>query len=74
MKSLRAESSSLPLLLTPQQAAAQLGLSRATVYTLLRKGLCGSPGGLRSIKIGSATRIPLSEIEAFIERQLADVS
>ena len=53
-----------PLLMTPERAAQELSLSRSTVYLLLQRH------EIRGIKIGAATRIPLAEIEAWIQRQL----
>ena len=53
-----------PLLVTPERAARELSLSRSTLYLMLRRG------ELRGIKIGAATRIPLAEVEGWIERQL----
>lgn len=61
-----------PLLMTPREAARELSLSRSTVYELLAKGRRGSPDGIRGIKVGAATRIPLVEVEAWLSRQLGD--
>ncbi len=48
------------LLLTPEEAAEQLGLSRSTIYELLRKG------DLKSISIGRSRRIPTAALRTFI--------
>jgi len=53
------------LLLKPEEAAAELRLSRATLYQLL------ASGRLRSVAIGRARRIPREALREFIER-LAD--
>lgn len=45
-----------PLLLRPRDVARLLGLSRAMVYKLAYSG------ELRSIRVGSAVRIPAAEV------------
>ena len=55
-----------PLAVTVRQAAEVLGVSRSLTYELGRRG------ELRFIKIGRATRVPLSELEAFVARRLED--
>lgn len=47
---------------TPAEAATALGVCRATIYNLVARG------DLRVIKIGRATRILTSELEAFMAR------
>ena len=42
---------------SPAEAAAMLGICRATIYNLI------SRGELRAQKIGRSTRIPITEIE-----------
>ncbi len=54
------------LLLAPSDAAQLLGCGRTHLYSLLRKG------ELRSIRIGRLRRIPRTEVEAYIERQLKE--
>ena len=49
------------LLVTVEAAAQRLGLSRGTVYPLVLSG------DIPSIKIGRARRIPVDELEAWIE-------
>lgn len=49
------------LLLRPEEAAAMLGLSRTTIYELLRAG------ELQTVHIGRATRIPARELRRWIE-------
>ena len=48
-----------PLLLTPAQAAQQLGLARYTVYQLVREGR------LRAKRFGRLVLIPREEMERF---------
>ena len=49
-----------PLLLTPVQAAQALGVGRSTVYELMREQT------LRSVRIGSARRIRVADLEAYV--------
>lgn len=53
-----------PLLLTPTEAAAALGVSRTTVYELM-----GS-NSLAFIRIGKSRRIPVTALRDFIGRSL----
>ena len=50
------------LLLRPTEAAERLGLSRARLYELLASRQIGS------VKIGASRRVPVTELEAFVER------
>lgn len=50
------------LLLTPEEAAEVLSMSRARVYDLMRRGQ------LRSVKIGKIRRVPVAALEAFVEQ------
>jgi excisionase family DNA binding protein len=52
------------ILLTVNQVAARLNISRSLVYDLVLSG------ELPSIKIQKARRIPVTELEAFITKQL----
>lgn len=54
------------LLLTVDEAAAALGLGRTLLYELLRRKV------IASVKVGTARRIPLRALEAFIE-ELCDL-
>ena len=54
------------VLLTPEQAAHRLGISRWKVYDLLRQG------SLASIRIGSCRRIPTRAIEDLVAELLRD--
>ena len=51
----------LPILYTPKQAAGVLGISRSTVYNLLKDGHLGS------IHIGRSRRIAQSHMTRYIE-------
>lgn len=51
-------------LLTVVEASIQLGLSRTVTYQLIRDG------SLRSIKVKRSRRVPVREIDAYIERAL----
>lgn len=48
------------LLLTPEEAAAALGIGRSTVYELILS--CA----LESVKIGASRRIPTEALAAYI--------
>jgi excisionase family DNA binding protein len=61
MKTIQAASK---LLYTPEDVAELLSMSRTRVYALLRSGLIGS------IKEGRARLVPLSELEAYVQRRL----
>lgn len=49
------------LLITVHESARRLGLGRSTTYELLRDGL------LPSVRIGSARRIAVADLEAFVQ-------
>jgi len=48
------------LVLTPNQSAEAIGVSRSKIYELLRSG------ELRSIKIGRSRRVPIEDLNQFI--------
>lgn len=50
----------MPALLTVNEAAAALRLSRSTVYVLIRNGR------LRSVKEGASRRVPAAAIGAYV--------
>jgi len=49
-------------LLTIDEAAKALSLSKATVYRLAQRGL------LKTVTVGRARRIALADLEAFVEQ------
>ena len=57
-----------PLLVSVEQAAGLLGIGRTTLYELIRRG------DVRPIRIGRCVRIPRRELEAFVERLIADTN
>jgi excisionase family DNA binding protein len=54
------------LLLTVAEAAQALRLSRAQLYNLVNRG------DLQTVKIGNSRRVPLSALQAYIERLLRE--
>jgi len=54
------------LLLTPVEAARALGIGRTKVYELM------AGGALRSVKIGTARRIPSDALAEFVARLTAE--
>jgi len=52
----------LKLLLTPDEAAAALGIKRTKLYHL------SATGQIASIKIGALRRFPVEALEAYIRR------
>lgn len=58
----------MPRLLTVRQAAFVMSISRAHLYGLLMRGEIGS------CKIGRARRIPLSAIDEWIAKQVAEAA
>ena len=52
----------LRFLLTPDEAATALGMGRTYIYALLRSRQ------LRSVKLGTARRIPVQALESYIAR------
>ncbi len=57
------DAGALALLLTPDEAARRLSLSRTTLYELVLRG------EIESLKIGRSRRIPADALTAFIERK-----
>lgn len=51
-----------PLLLTPEEAAAALGICRTKVYELM------GTGKLESVRIGTSRRIAVAALEEFVQR------
>jgi excisionase family DNA binding protein len=54
-----------PMLLTIPDVAMKLGLGRTKVYALIRDE------GLPVVKFGTATRVPIKELEQWISRRIA---
>ncbi len=54
-------------LLTTQEVADYLGLTRRTIYTFIQEGT------LRAVKVGREWRIKESELEAFINRGSGEI-
>ena len=52
------------LLLTPDEAATELSLSRSVVYDLI------GTGAIRSIKVGRSRRILRASLESFVNREV----
>ena len=52
-----------PLLLTIPQVAAMLGLGRTKVYDLIERE------GLPSIKLGTARRVPVKALHAWLDQR-----
>ncbi len=55
-----------PLLVSVEQAAGLLGIGRTTLYELIRQG------DVRPIRIGRCVRIPQRELEAYVDKLIAD--
>lgn len=56
----------IPVVITVDQAAARLNISRWTVYNLIRSR------ELDSFTIGRARRIPLSAVDRYIAKRLEE--
>ena len=54
-----------PMLLTIPDVAMKLGLGRTKVYALIRDE------GLPAVKFGTATRVPIKELEEWVTRRIA---
>lgn len=54
------------LLLTVNEAAQALRLSRSQVYNLVNRG------ELQTVKIGSSRRVPMAALQAYIDRLLRE--
>ena len=52
------------LLLRPVEAADLIGMGRAKTYELIRQGL------LPSVRIGKSVRVPVRELQAWVEKQV----
>lgn len=56
----------MPILVTPEVAAHELGISRATIYPMIMSG------DLPSLRIGARRLIPLDALHAWVSKQLAE--
>ena len=54
------------MLMTIPEAARRLALSRSTLYRLIRQGQ------LRTIRVGRARRVPVTELARFTEQLVAE--
>jgi len=54
---------SLPTMITVRQTMDILGISRATIYNLIKRG------AFRVVKVGDATRFRLTEVLEYIEER-----
>lgn len=54
------EDPTLKVLLTPEEAAARLGIGRTKVFDLIANGR------LKSVSIGRSRRVPTAALEAFV--------
>ena len=52
------EAKDLPTILTVEEAAGLLRVSRATAYSLARRWLAGDPNGLPVVRVGRSLRVP----------------
>jgi len=59
------DNSEQPLLVNVRDASATLGIGRDSCYELIRDGR------LRHVAVGRRLLIPRSELEAFVEREIA---
>lgn len=57
-----------PVLLSPEEAAAVLGVGRSTIYRLIDEGT------LRRMLIGRRALIPRADIDSYIADQLGEAS
>lgn len=62
------------LALPPEGAAQVLNISRGAVYRLIAQAKQGDPDGLPSIKVGKRRLVPVSALEAFVQRRLEAAS
>ena len=53
-----------PLAMSPQDAARAIGISRSSLYRLMKQGR------IRSVKLGRRTLVPTSELSALIDKKV----
>lgn len=56
----------MTLLLTPEEAAAELRIGRSRMYELLRQG------HVTSVKVGGSRRVPFTALQEYVGRLLAE--
>lgn len=56
------------LMLRPAEAADAIGISRTKAYELI------SRGEIPSVKVGGCVRVPVLQLKAWIEKQVAEQS
>lgn len=56
------------LMLTPEEAAATLGISRTRIYALM------AAGRVESVLVGRSRRVPLAALEEFVARLRDDTA
>ena len=52
------------VVITVEEAARRLQVSRSTLYLLIQRG------EIQSIKIGTSRRVPVAALDEFVQRQL----
>ena len=57
-----------PLLLSVEEAAAQLSIGRSRMFDLIRRG------EVLSVKVGGSRRIPYDSLRAYVDRLTEQVS
>ena len=55
-----------PKVLRISRVAAELDCSRTTIYELIRQGQ------LPALRVGKALKVPAADVDAFIQRRLAE--
>ena len=53
-----------PLAMSPQDAARAIGISRSSLYRLMKQGR------IRTVKLGRRTLVPTSELSALIDKKV----
>ena len=57
---------STPLLLSVEEAAAQIRVSRARMFDLIRKGK------VLSVKVGGSRRVPYDSLRAYVDQLITE--
>lgn len=53
-----------PMAMSPQDAARAIGISRSSLYRLMKQGR------IRTVKLGRRTLVPTSELSALIDKKV----